>query len=129
MADYERSTTVGVGADAAFAFLADPANLDEYVGPITHVDSIAIEGDPAEADASDEADPAAEAHFLADATTRRVEWGRNAYAGSATVEPGTTSTSTVTIRLHVRDDADPDAVRGMLDQSARTLQRLLLFRR
>src|SRR6478752_5108944 len=67
MADYERSTTVGVGADAAFAFLADPSNLDEYVGPITHVDSIAIGGDPAEADASDEADPAAEAHFLADA--------------------------------------------------------------
>src|SRR4051794_40762520 len=58
MADYERSTTVGASADAVFAFLADPENLAEYVGPITHVDSIAIEGDPAEVAASDEADAA-----------------------------------------------------------------------
>src|SRR3954452_20669131 len=106
MADYERSATVGASADAAFAFLADPDNLAEYVGPITHVDSLAIEGDPGAADESDEADPAAEAHFLADAATRRVEWGRDAYAGSATVEADTSSTSTNPIRLHVRDDAD-----------------------
>jgi hypothetical protein len=129
MADYERSTTVGVAADAAFAFLADPANLAEYVGPITHVDSIAIDGDPAEVEASNEADAASEAHFLADAGSRRVEWGRDEYSGSATVEADSSSISTITFRLHVRDDADPDAVRAMLDQAARTVQRLLLVRR
>jgi hypothetical protein len=129
MADYERSTTVGASADAVFAFLADPGNVAEYVGPITHVDSIAIEGDPAEVDASGETDPAYEAHFLADVANRRVEWGRDAYSGSATVEADTSSTSTITFRLHVRDDADPDAVRAMLDQAARTVQRLLLLRR
>jgi|tagenome__1003787_1003787.scaffolds.fasta_scaffold20353722_2 hypothetical protein len=129
MADYERSATVGASADAAFAFLADPDNLAEYVGPITHVDSLAIEGDPEAADASEEGDPASEAHFLADTATRRVEWGFRDYAGSATVEADTSSTSTITIRLHVRDDADPDAVRGTLDQAARTIQRLLLLRR
>jgi carbon monoxide dehydrogenase subunit G len=129
MADYERSTTVGASADAVFAFLADPENLAEYVGPITHVDSIAIEGDPAEVAASDEADAASEAHFLADAANRRVEWGRDEYSGSATVEADSSSISTITFRLHVRDDAEADAIRGMLDQAARTVQRLLLLRR
>jgi hypothetical protein len=130
MADYERSVTVSAGADAAFAFLADPANLAEYAPPIGHVESIAVSGDPAEAAEEGEAeDPRTSVRFVPDAASRRVDWGRDAYAGSATVEAGTTSTSTVTFRLHVRDDADPDAVRGSLDQAARNLMRLLLLRR
>ena len=48
MADFERSLTVGVTADAAFEYLADPANVAEYVGPISLLESIAIEGDPSE---------------------------------------------------------------------------------
>ena len=129
MADYERSLTVGVTADAAFAFLADPANVAEYVVPISLLESIAIEGDPSEIAASDEADDKAEATFLPDTAAQRVDWGRGSYTGSMTVESITASMSTITIRLHVRDTADPDAVVAMLDQSARNLQRLLLLRR
>ncbi len=129
MADFERSLTVGVTADAAFEYLADPANVAEYVGPISLLESIAIEGDPSEIAASDEADDAAEARFLADTGARRVDWGRGGYAGSMTVESITPSMSTITIRLHVRDTADPDAVVAMLDQTARSLQRVLLLRR
>ena len=74
MADYERSVTLGVTADAAFAFLADPANLAEFVPPIAHVESIAVSGDPAEAAEEGEAeDPATEVRFLPDAGSRRVE--------------------------------------------------------
>lgn len=130
MADYERSVTLGVTADAVFAFLADPANLAEFVPPIAHLESIAVSGDPAEAAEEGEAeDPATEVRFLPDARARRVEWGRSGYAGSASVEAGTASTSTVTIRLQVRDDADPEAVRASLDQAARNLMRLMLLRR
>ena len=42
MADYERALTIGVAADAVFAFLADAANVAEYVGPISFVESIAV---------------------------------------------------------------------------------------
>ncbi len=129
MADFERSLTVGVTADAAFEYLADPANVAEYVGPISLLESIAIEGDPSEIAASDEADDAAEARFLADTKARRVDWGRDGYSGSITVESITPSMSTIAIRLHVRDTADPDAVTAMLDQTARTIQRVLLLRR
>lgn len=129
MADYERSLTVGVTADAAFAYLADPEHVPEYVGPIRLLEAIAIEGDPDEVAASDEADDKAEARFLPDAAARRVEWGRGTYAGSATVEAVTASLSTITLRLQIRDTADPEAVRAQLDQAARNLQRLLLVRR
>jgi hypothetical protein len=130
MADFERSLTVGVGADAAFAFLADPANLPDYAPPIAHVESIAVSGDPAEAAAEGEPeDSTTGVRFLPDAVARRVEWGREAYAGSAAVEASTASTSTITFRLHVRDDAEPDAIRGALDQAARNVMRLLLVRR
>ena len=129
MADYERSLTVGVTADAAFEYLADPANVAEYVGPISLLESIAIEGDPSEIEASDEADDAAEARFLADNAARRVDWGRGGYAGSMTVSSITPSMSTIAIRLHVRDTADPEAVGAMLDQTARSLQGVLLRRR
>jgi hypothetical protein len=130
MADFERSVTVGVAADVAFAFLADPANLAAYAPPIAHVESIAVSGDPAEAAEEGEAeDPRTAVRFLPDAGARRVDWGRDAYAGSAAVESSTASTSTITFRLHVRDDADSDAVRGALDQAARNVMRLLLVRR
>jgi Polyketide cyclase / dehydrase and lipid transport len=127
VADFERSTTVGVGADAAFAFLSDPSRVSEYVSPMTLDDSIAVDGDPEAPDEPDAGERLAEAHFLADAATRTVEWGMpgEPYQGSFTVTPGTTSTSQITIRLHVRDDADSAAVERVLGQSVRSLQRLL----
>lgn len=119
--DLERSTTVGMGADAAFAVLADPLRIPEYVPLVTHVDSTAEDGtEPAPASAR-------ETRFFADATARVVEWGEAgaAYSGSMTIEPGTASTSQLTIRLHVRDDADRARTDAFMDQAARNLRRIL----
>ena len=73
-------------------------------------------------------DPDAEAtgeptRFLPDAGARRIEWGRpgSGYEGSFTVEPGTTSTSQVTIRLRLRDDAPAEEIERMLAQAARSI--------
>ena len=133
MADFERTVTVMSGADAAYEFLADPANLADYVPPVTHVDTLAVEGGPdgdAEAAAVAEG-PVHVATFLADNKARRVTWGREGsdYHGSATVTPGTSSTSQVTIALHFPDDADGAAVDTLLDQAVRNIQRLLILRR
>jgi hypothetical protein len=127
MADFERSTTVGVGADAAFAFLSDPRRVPDYVTAMHFDEAIAVDGDP-EAEIDDaEIRPVGEARFLADAAARRVEWGMadRDYGGSATVTAGTASTSQVTLRLHVRDDADTAEIERLLDQTVRNLQRLL----
>jgi len=127
VADYERTTTVGVGADAAFAFLSDPSRASEYVSPMTLDDSIAVDGDPAAVDDAEVGERFAEARFLADAATRTIEWGMpgDEYQGSFTVIPGTASTCQVKIRLHVRDEADATAVEKVLRDSVRSLQRLL----
>lgn len=129
MADFERSTTVGVGADRAFAFFADPQRLPDYVTTMRLEDTTVVDGDPA---ARSEAEThgrhhASEARFFADRTARRVEWGLPGgdYAGSITVSAGTASTSGVTIRLHIRDDAGTAEVEKALDQAVRNIQRLL----
>ncbi|MDP2350875.1 MAG: hypothetical protein Q8M74_06930 [Chloroflexota bacterium] len=131
MADFERSTTVGVGADRAFEFFADPQRLPEYVTTMKLEETTAVDGD-LEIEPEPEADTkgrhqVSEARFLADRGTRRVEWGLpgSDYAGSITVAVGTPSTSGVTIRLHLRDDADAAEVDKVLDQTIRNIQRLL----
>jgi Polyketide cyclase / dehydrase and lipid transport len=127
MADFERSTTVGVGADAAFAYLSDPEHLPQYVSAMALVDDVAVDGDPAVEPERDAREVAPEARLLADAATRTVEWGRPGadYGGSMSVAVGTASTSQVVIRLHVRDDADRAGIDRMLDETVRNLQRLL----
>ena len=127
MADFERRTTVGVGADAAFTFLADPSHASDYVSPMTLDDSIAVDGDPDAPDEPDAGERFSEARFLADVGSRTVEWGMPGedYEGSFTVTPGTASTCQVTIRLHVRDDADAAAVERVLAESVRSIGRLL----
>lgn len=117
--DFERTFTVGVGADAAFAYLADPVHLPDYLPTVVHVDSIAIDGaDDPDAEATGEP-----TRFLPDAGARRIEWGRpgSGYEGSFTVEPGTTTTSQVTIRLRLRDDAPAEEIERMLAQAARSI--------
>jgi hypothetical protein len=130
MADFERTTAVGVPADAALDFFADTANLPLYVTTMTLVETIAIDGDP-DAEPEEGAppparEPAAAPRFLVDRREHRVEWGSgDAYSGSITVKPSTPSMSDVTIRLHTRDDADPDEVRKVIEQTVRNIQRRL----
>ena len=128
MGAFERTTTVGVGAEAAYEILADPRRLSEYVPTIEHVDTIVVDGDP---DASPEegasGSDAPEARFFADRTTRRIEWEGPGTGNevSITVAEGTASTSQVTIGVVVGDDADPAEVERILDQAARNVRRLL----
>jgi hypothetical protein len=124
--EFERSTTVGVDADKAFAFLSDPVRLPEYVGTMTLIESTAIDGAPgAEVEPADPVEQGA--RFFADRNTRRLEWGRpdGDYEGSIVVAPGTRSTSQVTIRLRTRADADAAAIERMLEDTLRLLRRHL----
>lgn len=127
--DFERSTTVGKGADAIFALLADPRSVADYVPLVSHVESTAEDGSPAALDALP-TEGLGPMRFVADAATRRIEWGEPgaAYGGSITVEAGTSSTSQVTVRLRTRDDLDRAEVDGFLDQAVRGI-RLLAARR
>ena len=132
MAEFERTTTVGVGADAAFAFFADPQRIPEYVPTMVHVETIAVDGaDPAEPDPDGTGSRGEdEARFFVDKAARRVEWGRPGtdYAGSIEVAPGTASTCQVTLRLHTRDDVDAAGVDRMLDEALRNIRRAVSAR-
>jgi len=130
MAEFERTTTVGVGADAAFAFFADPLRLPDYVPTMAHVETIAMDGEE-----SAQPNPAGhpditQARFLADRDARRVEWGLpgTEYAGSITVAVGTTSTCQVTVQLHTRDDVDAAGVDRLLDETMRNIRRAVATR-
>lgn len=118
------------GADAAFDLLADPARLPDYVPTLRLEDSIAIEGeaDPDDTVAMTERDGAPEAGFVADRKTRTITWGRpeHDYHGSIGVAEGTTSTATVSIRLHTRDDADPAAVTRVFDEAVSKMRSLVM---
>lgn len=119
MVDFERTFTVGVGADAAFAYLADPVHLPDYLPTVAHVESIAIDG----ADEPDAGATGEPTRFFPDAGARRIEWGvpGSGYEGSFTVEPGTTSTCQVTIRLRLEDGAPAEEIERMLAQAARSI--------
>jgi hypothetical protein len=128
MAEFERTTTVGVGADAALDFFADPQRIPDYVPTVALVETIAVDGEE-----SVEPDPAGhgdtgEARFFVDRAARRIEWGRPGtdYAGSITVAQGTTSTCQVTVRLHTRDDVDAAGVERMVDETLRNIRRAVL---
>jgi len=130
MAEFERTTTVGVGADAAFAFFADPQRIPEYVPTAAHVETIAVDGgDSAEPDPEGNRDRD-EARFFVDKSARRVEWGRPGtdYAGSIAVAEGTASTCQVTVRLQTRDDVDAAGVDRMLDEALRNIRRAVAAR-
>ncbi len=127
MAEFERTTTVGIGADAAFAVLADPARLPQYAPTVTHVETTVVDG-AAEEEANARTSPGIpEARFFADRAGRRVEWVvPNAdYEGAVVVDVGTASTSQVTIRLRTRDDGGHPHLERMLEDTVRNLRRLL----
>lgn len=126
MADFERTTAVGVGADAAFEFFADPANLPAYLPIATLTETDVVDGEEEAEALATAAVPGPDTRFLADRKTLRVEWSSGAdYGGSIAVKQSTPSMSDVTIRLHTRDDVDPDQVRSLIEQAVRSIGRLL----
>ncbi|HYH91605.1 MAG TPA: hypothetical protein VD763_00475 [Candidatus Saccharimonadales bacterium] len=127
MAELERSFTVLAGADAAFEFLSDPVRLPSYVPNLRLEDSTAVEGE-LDVDADLAARTGApEAGFVADRATRRIDWGRDGdpYGGSIVVSEGTTNTSSVTVRLRTRDDADAAEVQRVFDEAVANIRRLV----
>lgn len=132
MADYERTTTTTVDPDTAFAYLADPLHLADAVPMVTHIESVVVDGDPAvAAEAGGEVEAASEARFLADPETRTIEWGfpGTGYEGVIQVSEGLlASMSKVAIRLHVGDDADPNAVQALLEAATRNVRQALARR-
>jgi hypothetical protein len=124
--DFERTTVIGMGADAAFARLADPLLVPQYVPLVAHAGSEVEDGNPAEGEAVPP-QGLGTIRLLADAAARRVEWGEPdaAYRGSMTIAAGTASTCELTIRLHTRDDIDRARVEAFVEEAARNLRRVL----
>ncbi len=125
MADFERKVTVGVDAETAFNFLADPARLPLWVVGMRLEDAIAVDGDPSQQSEGEGAPTAPEATFLPDRKARVVSWslpGRD-YEGSAEVRPLLATMTTIVIRLHLPHGVDSRAVDAALDQTVKNLQR------
>jgi hypothetical protein len=130
MAEYERTTMVWVAPSAAFAYLADPLHLPDYVPVMAHAGSDADAGEAflAAALGTTGEGTAMDTHFLADAGALRIEWGRPRadYAGSISVTEGVTDgTARLTIHLHTRDEAPRPETEQLLDQTMRNLLRRL----
>ncbi len=130
MAEFERTATLGVPAETAFVFFADPQRITDWVPTASHVETIVVDGEDAAAPDSDGNRDRDEARFLVDRSARRVEWGRpgTGYAGSIAVAEGTASTCQVTVRLHTRDDVDVAGVERMLDEALRNIRRVVTRR-
>lgn len=127
LADFERTFIVLAGADAAFDLLADPTRVPDYVSTVRLEDSTAVDGD-LDVDADVETrDGAPDAGFVADRGTRTISWGRpeGDYGGSMVITPGTTISSSVTIRLRTRDAADPESVTRVLEESVSSIRRMV----
>jgi hypothetical protein len=124
--DFERTTIIGMGADAAFARLADPLLVGQYVPLVAHAGSDAEDGVPADGEAI-RPEGLGVIRFHPDFAARRLEWGEPgaAYSGSMTIAAGTASTSQLTIRLHTRDDLDRAKVEAFVEEAARNLRRVL----
>ncbi len=127
--DFERTTVIGTGADAAFARLADPLLVPQYVPLVAHAGSDAQDGSPGEGEAI-QPEGLGTIRFHPDATARRLEWGEPdaAYRGSMTIAIGTPSTCQLTICLHTRDDVDRAKVEAYVEEAARNLRRVLTAR-
>jgi hypothetical protein len=125
MTELERTVTLLVSADAAYAFLSDPAHLAAYVPVMEHVDTEVI--DETEATDPPADPPPGPSRFFADARTRTVEWSAQG-AGLElviTVEQGTSRTSQVAVRLTADDAADRTTLDGILDEIVASLRRVI----
>jgi len=131
MIEVERTVTVTVRADAAYAYLSDPAHLADFVPTMEHVHTEVVDGTEAAADAPDETQSdAPRARFFTDSATRTVEWAAPG-AGLAfhvTVEQGTSLTSRLTIRVQADGEPEPATLEDLADRIVANLRRGLARR-
>lgn len=115
------------GADRAYEFMSDPMYLADFVPIVELEDSVAVDGEM-DVDAElAERGGAAHAGYVADAKTRRIEWGRPEadYGGSIAVLEMTPNTSRVTLTLHTRPDADAAEVTRVFEATIANIRRVL----
>jgi hypothetical protein len=126
MPEYERTASLAVGADEAFMYLSDAANLTSYVATMVkavpeegHELLVAadVQGRHEEGEASFEPDPAA----------RTIEWGSKKnprYRGWLQVSD-TGGGSSVTVRISTdRDDSAEEIDRALDDTMTNIRSRL-----
>jgi len=116
-----------VTADLAFAWLADPGHLPEYLALVSHVESEVVDGEVGLA-LEDSGDEPAPVRFLADAAARRVEWARpgSDYAGEMIIEDGPIrATCRLRLSLRTSDASDQVEVGKRIDDAVRNIQRLI----
>ena len=120
MADYEQSRIVDGRASDIYDYLADPGHLTGYVATMVKAQVVAADHLHVAADIS-RGHEEGEAMFRADASARRLEWGGlpdHGYHGWLAVADGDSAdTSTVTIHLATRDDADHDEIERAIAQT------------
>ncbi len=125
MTELQRTVTLLVAADSAYAFLSDPAHLAAFVPVMEHVDTEVI--DETEASNQPAGPPPGPSRFFADARTRTIEWSAPG-AGlelAITVEQGTSRTSQVAVRLSADDAAGRATLDGILDEIVARLRRVI----
>lgn len=126
MPEFERTVTVPASPDNAFQYLGDPRNLTAYVAEMVLArpeggDRMRV---AAEVQGRHEE---GEAHFRADASERRLEWGgqdASSYQGWLQVSDANAG-STVTIHLHVAHEHDEAEINRALDETVTNIERLL----
>lgn len=120
----ERTVTITVGADAAYAYLSDPVHLAEFVPTLEHVETDVVDG-TAPGNAGEDPPATGTARFHVDSATRTVEWDAPG-AGLAlrmTVGEGTSLTSRLTVLLRAAGEPDPARVEDLADRIVTNLRR------
>lgn len=77
MAEYERTLHVSADPDRVFAFVADVSNLPKYL-PVMDSARAEDDGPVVVEERAAGRDETARGHIMADAQTRRMEWGADA---------------------------------------------------
>jgi hypothetical protein len=127
----ERTVTITVGADAAYAYLSDPLHLADFVPTLEHVETDVVEGTEPVAAAGEAPPGARPARFHTDNATRTVEWDAPG-AGLAlrmTVGEGTSLTSRLTVVLQAAGEPEPSVLEDLVDRIVANLRRSISGRR
>jgi hypothetical protein len=126
MPDYERVVEVAASADTAFVYLANPANLPQYIATMTAAEPRGGETVHVAADVQGRHEEG-DAQLHRDPTQRRLEWrgqGEHNYTGWLQVSPAAAG-SAVTVHIH-SDHGDNEAeINRAFDETMNRIKRLV----